>query len=528
MRGLLRFGCKLFLPLALALLAQAHVGSPDIYLDGKAGPYRLFVTVRPPMVIPGVAEIEIRSESPGIRKMRAVPLPMAGPGAQFAPVPDTLAVSPQDSQLFTGSLWMMASGSWQVRISVDGTEGTGELAIPVPSAARATKKMQAGLAILLSVLGLFLVAGVVAMAGATEREAKLDPGLKPGKNEFRAARLAMLIAFLLIAGILWFGNAWWSSEDASYGQQVYKPLEMQTSLDSSGVLTLRLTDPGWLRPRRGRISYFTRSLDDLIPDHNHLMHLYAIRQPGLDVVYHLHPKITGPDVIQLSLPAMPPGTYRLYADIVHANGFPETLVGQVTVLSLPGRPLTGDDATGNAPPWQQTTAEKNVFTLPDDYRMLWSRPAELVAKKPVLFRFQLETPTGSAPEDMAFYMGMLGHAAFVKTDGTVFAHIHPAGSISMAALNMAQQSAGRQTTGANAGSEEKADMTPMDMEGMHHASTVKGMHHASSEVHPPPDHALPNEVSFPYGFPSPGRYRVFIQMKHGNTVETGVFDANVR
>jgi hypothetical protein len=39
--------------------------------------------------------------------------------------------------------------------------------------------------------------------------------------------------------------------------------------------------------------------------------------------------------------------------------------------------------------------------------------------------------------------------------------------------------------------------------------------------------ALPATVSFPYGFPSPGRYRIFVQMKHGETVETGVFDAVV-
>jgi len=38
---------------------------------------------------------------------------------------------------------------------------------------------------------------------------------------------------------------------------------------------------------------------------------------------------------------------------------------------------------------------------------------------------------------------------------------------------------------------------------------------------------LPNVVGFPYGFPSPGSYRIFVQMKHGNTVETGVFDATV-
>ena len=39
--------------------------------------------------------------------------------------------------------------------------------------------------------------------------------------------------------------------------------------------------------------------------------------------------------------------------------------------------------------------------------------------------------------------------------------------------------------------------------------------------------ALPNTVGFPYGFPSPGKYRIFVQMKHGGTVETGVFDADV-
>ncbi len=42
----------------------------------------------------------------------------------------------------------------------------------------------------------------------------------------------------------------------------------------------------------------------------------------------------------------------------------------------------------------------------------------------------------------------------------------------------------------------------------------------------PSDH-LPSTVSFPYGFPTPGRYRIFVQMKHASTIETGVFDATV-
>jgi hypothetical protein len=62
-------------------------------------------------------------------------------------------------------------------------------------------------------------------------------------------------------------------------------------------------------------------------------------------------------------------------------------------------------------------------------------------------------------------------------------------------------------------------MDPMSHVGMDHSNM--NMSDSASAA------ALPNEVSFPYGFPTPGRYRIFIQMKHGETVETGAFDAVV-
>jgi hypothetical protein len=51
------------LSLSAVIPAVAHVGSADVYYEGDAGPYHLFVTIRMPQVVPGVAEIEVRCES---------------------------------------------------------------------------------------------------------------------------------------------------------------------------------------------------------------------------------------------------------------------------------------------------------------------------------------------------------------------------------------------------------------------------------------------------------------------------------
>ena len=45
---------------ALAVLVcSAHVGSPDVYYEGNAGPYPVLVIVRLPGVVPGVAEVTV-------------------------------------------------------------------------------------------------------------------------------------------------------------------------------------------------------------------------------------------------------------------------------------------------------------------------------------------------------------------------------------------------------------------------------------------------------------------------------------
>jgi hypothetical protein len=479
------------------LPAHAHVGSPDVYADGSAGPYKLFIVVRPPTVIPGVAEIEARAETPGIDRITIAPAPLTGEAAKHPPVPDTMARPTKDAQYFTGHLWIMATGSWQIRFAVNGDKGPGELSIPLPATAMLTRRMQPGMGLLLAGLGILLVLGMVGIVGAAARDAQLTPGETPPPGSRRRAFIVMAVTFaVLVIGVV-EGNQWWKVDAADYANYVYKPLAMSAVVDPGNTLDLKMHDPGWAE---------ARSLDDFVPDHNHLMHLYMIRWPEMDVVFHLHPDQTGTGEFQLALPSLPAGSYHLYADVVHANGFPETLVASLQVPYISGRQLSGDDAEGTAPTVNRGPHDPpptgNVFRLPDGYQMVWQKPNVLAAKTPVEFTFMLLDADGKPPKDMALYMGMSGHAAFVKTDGSVFAHIHPSGTVSMAALMM-----------ANPQDRPSSDAAMKEMPGMN------GMNMSST--------SLPNTVSFPYGFPSPGEYRIFVQMKHGDVIETGTFDADV-
>jgi hypothetical protein len=466
------------LVLAFASSASAHVGSDDVFYEGDAGPYKLFVTVRPPEVIPGVAEVQVRAGDAAVERVRLVPLELTGDGAHFTPTPDVAARLPEDPQLYTGHLWVMTAGAWQVRITVDGARGPGELSVPVPTLPKRTRGMQAALGVTLAALLLLLAAAVVAIVGANRREAWLEPGREPDAAALRRARRTMIMTALLVAGGLAFGANWWRAEAADYAGYVYKPLALTATVDG-GQLTLKLTDPGWLRSRK---------TDDLLPDHDHLMHLFVLGVPALDRVWHLHPSQEKPGTFVQALPAMPRGRYQLFADVVHRSGVAETLVATLDLpADVAGAPLVGDDAAGEGP--QAFDPARTTAPLANGARMIWDRdPASLTARRPSWFRFRVEDAAGHPAGDLELYMGMLGHAAFVRRDLGVFAHVHPSGSVPMAQLALAE------------GAPE------------HH-------HHAAG--------ALPAEVSFPYGFPGAGDYRVFVQVKRAGHVETAAFDARV-
>ncbi|HEY2117355.1 MAG TPA: hypothetical protein VGJ51_19800 [Candidatus Angelobacter sp.] len=483
--------------LLLPLAGTAHVNSPDVYFDGYAGPYHLLVTLRPPPVVPGVAQVQIRTFGSDVQEINILPLRMIGVGAKMAPLPDPAKRSRDDYQLFTGSLWIMVRGSWKVQIQASGSKGPAQLEVPLPAVSTSSQPMQAGLGILLAFLGLALAAGLIGIIFAATREAALNAGEGPAPSQNRRGGIGLIIALMIVGLAFALGKLWWGSEASANDRLNYKVPNMKPSLVGGSLLRLHLENPNASEPTRFRSEQPDRiRLDDLIPDHGHIMHLFIVRMPDMKAFWHLHPDQVQTGDFAVNLPIMPEGQYKLYADIVHHTGFPETQVATVNLPAVTGEALSGDDSGS----FDLAPADK-VAQLSGGYRMVWesdippgpngerSAIPKLKAGQPYWFRFRVEDKDGKPAADLEPYMGMAGHAVFLSADGNVFAHVHPAGSVSMAAVNLAE---GRNPKAA--------------MENMQHNAPAA-------------------EVSFPYGFPKPGDYRIFVQVKRAGKVETGEFVA---
>lgn len=500
MRNLL----KLLLVLLASSLAHAHVGSPDVYYEGDAGPYHLFVTVRLPQVIPGVAEMQVRSASPDVQTIRVVLLRLTGPGSNLPTAPDVAQRSKNDPQFFVSKLWFMEFGALQVRIEVEGSEGKAELSVPVASFARQSLPMGRGLRGLMAFVLIFLTLSVVPIVGAIACEGSVPPGEAPQASNRRRSRIMMVIALIVAVVILYLNRALWNVEAATYARNVdlLKPPRAETILLDGNRLMIRPATQ-LMVPLAGMIQEAREvKMDEVIPDHGHVMHLFLIRLPGMERMMHLHPDRAEGGAFAERLPAMPAGQYEVFADIVDNGGFPWTLVGNLELPQIKGSALVGDDSDWGGARLTSPISEITVAQLPDGTRMVWERgDGPLIANVPTSFKFRVEGKDGLPARDLEPYMGMPAHAEVVCSDLSVFAHIHPSGSVSMAALDLAR-------AGLTAQSAPRASAMAMERA--------------------PFSSPLPPEFNFPYGFPHPGDYRVFVQIKRSGHVQTAAFDAHVQ
>ena len=477
--------------LVLATLSMAHVGSPDTFFAGMAGPYHVRVSVRLPGVVPGRAQVAVHVDeatSPSDYHV-TVRAGQWNVGLKGAPPPEPAAPVPGDATLYAAELWFMTPTSYLLVVDITGPAGPGSVSVPVVALATAERTMPPWLGWVLAGLGLFLTAGLVTIVGTAVRESGLPPGVEPDTRRRRRARIGSAVTAVILGLLLWGGNTWWAAEAGSYSEFVlYRPFKTETSVarqDDRQSLTLGIRDARW----NGTPNPLSR-FNALLPDHGKLMHLFLVREPDLDGFAHLHPVARSAQALDFDtdVPSLPAGRYRVYGDIVHESGYSQTLVSHVEIgATSTGTPRDPDDSwfTGKAASETATAA----VDLADGSRLTWRRgDAPLVAGVELVLAFEARDTAGAilAVEP---YMGMAAHVAVASRDGEVFAHLHPSGSISMAA----QERLAGATASEHAG----------------HRITLDGA------------------VAIPYAFPRPGPYRLWVQFKRGGQVMTAAYDATV-
>ena len=480
----------------VAFVTWGHIGAPTVFYHGDAGPYPIDVIIRPPGVVPGRAEVTVRLENSEVQRVTVQPVRW-DTGTQGAPAPDVAQPVRGDPTLRSAELWFMDFGSYSIHVAIEGLSGSGKAVVPVMSVATRRLGIDWGLGLLLAVLGIVLCAGALTILGAAAREAVLPPNEVPDaarrKHGWRVIAGSAIVLALALAG----GRTWWNSVDARYRANLFRPLHITTavrSADEHRVLRLAIDDPEWLGQEPGR-----RRFSPLMPDHGKLMHMFLVREPTLDAFAHLHPLRVDPNTFDVRLPALPAGRYAVYADITHETGYAQTLTDRVDVPEVPSTGSPGPAAAPESDPDDSFHigpalggAGDATASLAHGLAMVWQREA-LVAGQPVLLNFHVRASDGRALI-LEPYMGMLGHAAIRREDGSVFAHIHPGGSFSMAAQQVLERGSGS---------------TPESMDHSRHARGAGGA------------------ISFPFEFPQDGRYRLWVQVKIEDRVLTAAFDADV-
>jgi hypothetical protein len=492
----------------LYMVAAAHVGSPDAWYEGSAGPYKLSVQVKMPGVVPGVAHVFVRVLGDQPATVTIVGNKFDATGG--APPPEVTAPVPGDPGLYAGQLWLMSGGSNSITVAVTGARGAGKALVPVVNVPLRRLELDPKLGIGLSAMGLVLFVGLVTIVGAAVREGTLPPGELPAPTNRRRARMAMVGSTLAIGLILLGGWSWWNREDSSFNQRLFRPLASKATVVSAVTaprLVFTIVDSPWVH--RADTAWLEKhnanSWTPLIPDHGKLMHLFLIRD-DMAAFGHFHPVTTDTVVFPSTLPPLPAGHYRVFADIVHESGYAQTMVTSVTlgppasVATVPA--LSDPDDAWFAGPVRR--GERSV-TLADGSIMIWSGGNErIVTDREAALQFEVRNADGS-PATLEPYMGMAGHAVVARDDGSVFVHLHPSGTISMA--------------------------SQMAFEMRQPGDSVRGKlgQRISAAEHSVVSGAVPvtGSVAFPYAFPKAGNYRIWVQVTKQGRVLTGAFDVPV-
>lgn len=479
------------------VVASAHVGSPDVTFDGAAGPYAVRVVVRPPSVVPGLAEVIVRTTADDVDSVSIQPV-FWRTGAAGSPSPDRMDRVAGQPRVYTGQLWLMARGSYSVYVHVSGRRGRGLAIVPVDAFATGRLGLSPALGGLLAVLGGLLFAGLVTIVRAASGESLVPPGEEFDAAKRRRANVVTAIAIPALALALFGGARWWNSVDADYRRTMFRPPDVVATITTAaGHRSIRLA----LRDTAA----YRSILAPVAPDHGKMMHLFLVGGPAMNVFAHLHPAQTDSLGFTGEVPWLPAGPYHLFADVLLDNGLALTATDTVSLPPLAGSvaPSDSDDAWTDARVVPLTDSSATA-SLGDGHTLSLAIPARaLTARSPVDLALTVRDSSG-AVASLQPYMGMAAHAVIVRDDRSVFIHLHPMGTVSATAQQVFRARDAGDTTAHGRLRPDAIGAAPM-----------AGMSMAGRFV-------------LPYEFPKSGRYRLWVQVKPAREVLTGVFDLTVR
>lgn len=487
---------------AIAILTSAHIGSPDTFFQGAAGPYQVNVRIVPPDVVPGIAWAYVRTTDADIDSVAVRPVYWKA-GEKGAPPAERADTVPGEKGLYAQKMWLMSRGSYTIAIDVFGKRGQHRVAVPVMALATTRLGLGTPFTILLILLGIVLVSGLVAIVRAASSDSLVEPGVEPDQIARRRGSLGAIITVPIALVLVFAGARWWRGEDAAYERTIFRPLAADATVATGPrghSLRLAVRDTGSLDLLR----------DPVMPDHGKVMHLFMVKTQSMSSFAHLHPMRERGGVFVSAIPALPEGRYHVFGDFVLETGAAYTVTTEVDVPPPVLDTLSDPDDSWIYAAFGVPAGKGARSELAPGLALQWETPDTLVAGKDVVLEFTLRGPRDAVVK-VEPYLGMAGHAVVIREDASVFAHLHPMGSMSMATMQAFELRNRGDTTAEGRLVGVHADMP------MKNRRTVKT-----------DEPELDGRFSFPFAFPKPGRYRMWVQVKKGGRVHTADYEVNVK
>jgi hypothetical protein len=489
----------------IALVTSAHIGSRDTFFQGKAGPYELNVRVFPPDAVPGIAWAYVRTADADIDSIEVRPVywKAGEKGAPPAEKADTVA---GQQGLYAQKMWLMSRGSYTIAIDVYGKRGPGRVSVPVMALATTRLGLSFPFALMLGAFGIILFFGLVSIVRAAASDSLVDPAVVPNNLDRRRGSLGAVIAAPILLVLIVGGASWWRGEDASYGQTIYKPLAADATVVSTGLgHTLRLA----IRDTSGQDLLRT----PLMPDHGKLMHLFMVKTQSMSSFAHLHPARDRSGVFVTAIPALPEGRYHVFGDFVLETGASYTVTTDVEVPAPVMDVISDPDDSWIYAAFGVPAAKGARSELAPDLALQWETADTLVAGRDVVLDFTVRGPRNRIVS-VEPYLGMAAHAVVIREDASVFVHLHPMGSMSMATMQAFEL-------------RNRGDTAPDGRLMLSHDSmpSMKKPRVAGPRAREP---EFDGHFSFPFAFPNAGRYRLWVQVKKGGRVYTADYEVTVR